>query len=242
MNREILKSLGFSDKQSKVYLGLLQLGPSSVRDLADHCNLNRGTTYDSLNWLREKNVVGFFNKKKKRHFVAKNPEKLQDITEQKKEKLQRVDMELEGLIPELQALRNSGETPVARYYEKEEIADILKDVLKTCTKEEKEYRIYSAEGVREYLYEDFPDFSDCRIEKGIKVKAISVGEGGELRGLDERKWIEEKAEVPTYIIIYPGKTAYISLDAKDKPVGVVINNKGVYQTQRLVFDQLWDRL
>jgi hypothetical protein len=96
--------------------------------------------------------------------------------------------------------------------------------------------------MRKYLYEEFSTFSDVRIAKGISVKVIAVGEGGEKRGLDERKWLNKKTSTPTYILIYPGKTAYISLDAKGEPVGVVIENDGVYQTQKMVFDSLWNVL
>ena len=96
--------------------------------------------------------------------------------------------------------------------------------------------------MRQYLYEDFPTFSDVRVAKGISVKVIALGEGGELRGLDERKWLQDTSKTPTYIIIYPGKTAYVSLDAKGEPVGAVIENDGVYETQRLIFDQVWQSL
>jgi hypothetical protein len=118
----------------------------------------------------------------------------------------------------------------------------LQDVLDTCeASDELNYRIYSSSGIREYLYEDFPTFSDVRIGKGIAVKAIAFGEGGELRGLDERKWLKSEVSTPTYIIIYPGKTAYISLDAKNELVGVVIENEGICETQKVIFDSLWDK-
>jgi len=32
------------------------------------------------------------------------------------------------------------------------------------------------------------------------------------------------------------------LNAQDEPVGVVIENEGVYQTQRNIFDNLWAKL
>ena len=92
------------------------------------------------------------------------------------------------------------------------------------------------------MYDDFPSFSDVRVAKGINVKVIAIGKGGELRGMDERKWLDLESETPTYIIIYPGKTAYISLNAKKEPVGVVIENDGVYETQKGIFDQLWKTL
>jgi sugar-specific transcriptional regulator TrmB len=239
-----LKKLGFTDKTAEIYLALLKLGPSSVRKLAEFCELNRGTTYDALKWLQDTGIVSFYRKESKQHFVAESPEKLHSLVRRQKEDLEKVDQELNGQISELQALHNKGgEKPVARYYEKKEIVQILVDVLNTCEAAgETVYRIYSAEGLRKYLYEDFSTFSDVRISRGISVKAIAVGEGGELRGLDERKFISKKSEVPTYIIIYPGKTAYISLNAKKELVGVVIENEGVFQTQCLIFDQLWELL
>ncbi len=244
MNPPILKKLGFPDKYSSVYLALLRLGPSSVRKLGEHCNLNRGTTYDALKWLQEKGVVGYFHKDSKQQFVAEHPQVLKQILREQEDELRQTGRELDGVISELEALHHKGgERPVARYYERKEISLILEDLLCACeTSGEAMYRIYSVEGLREYLYEGFPSFSDARIGKGIAVKAIAIGKGGELRGLDERKWINAPQKTPTYILIYPGKTAYISLDAKKEPMGVVIENDGVFETQKTVFEELWERL
>lgn len=246
MDIEIFKKLGFNDKNAQVYLALLRLGPSSVRKLAEYCDLNRGTTYDALKWLKDKGVVNYYNKDTKQTFIAEDPSKLHRMVREQEEELQSIDKKLDKVIPELQALyHKGGERPVARYYSHKEIPQILEDVIETCEKnEEKMYRIYSTEGIREYLYKGFETFSDVRIAKGVGVKVIAIGEGGELRGLDERKWIKRgnEEEKPTYIIIYPGKTAYISIDNKEEVVGVVIENDGVYETQKLIFDNLWKGL
>ena len=244
MYNELLNKLGFSDKSAKVYLALLQLGPSSVRKLAEFCELNRGTTYDTLKWLQEKGIVTFYQKQTKQYFVAENPEKLLNLAKNQEEELKEAQKRISKAIPELQALYNKGgERPVARYYEKDEISKILQDVLDTCEETgDMMYRIYSAEEIREYLYDSFDTFSDVRIAKGIAVKVIAMGKGGELRGLDERKWLKTIEINPTYIILYPGKTAYISLNAKKEPIGVVIENDGVFETQKIIFDNLWKNL
>src|SRR3989339_141708 len=187
MDLTVLKKLGFTEKAARIYLTLISLGPSSVRNLAKKTEFNRGTVYDSLKWLRD---VGVIN-----------------------------------------------------YYEKGDIRKILEQVLQRCEEtQDLEYRVYSDLSIRDYLYEGFESFSDARIAKGIKVKAIAIGGGGELRGLDERKWLDIKKDSPTYIIIYPGSSAYISLNAHDDLVGVVIENDGVYQTQKGIFDALWKTL
>lgn len=243
---DVLKKLSFSDKEVSVYMTLLRIGPSSVRKLAEQAGLNRGTTYDCLKSLQERGVVALYVKENKQYFLAEDPQKLRHIIREQEEQLQRVDQQLHKAIPELQALYHKGdERPVARYYESKEIHAILEDILHSCeASEDRAYYIYSTEGLREHLYESFPTFSDVRIAKGIQVKVIAIGKGGELRGLDERKWLEQSnsQEDATYIIIYPGKTAYISLDTKGQPVGVVIENQGIYYTQKKLFESLWKKL
>lgn len=244
MNIEILKSLGFSDKSASVYLALLRLGPSSVRKIAEKTNLNRGVVYDKLKWLQKFGIVNYYKQQSKQLFVAEDPQKLHNLLQNKEAELSNLSKQLDSFLPELKSIHNKGgKRPISRYYSKKEIHKILEDVLEACgNSEEKEYRIYSAAGIREYLYDNFTTFSDVRITKGIQVKAIAIGSGGELRGMDERKWIEANDSTPTYIIIYPRKTAYISLNAKDEPIGVVIENDGVYNTQKIIFDNLWDFL
>lgn len=244
MDIDILRKIGFSDKYSQVYLTLLRLGPSSVRGLAEASGINRGTAYDALKWLEERGLVSFYEKEAKQYFVAEDPERLRDVLERRTLEVNEAERSLASFIPELKSLyHKGGERPVARYFERDELHLILEDVLSTCeSRGDLLYRIYSTAGVREFLYDQFPTFSDVRVAKGIRVKAIAVGDGGELRGLDERKWLKMPLSKPTYMIIYPGKTASISLDAKEEPMGVVIENEGVCEMQRTVFEEVWKHL
>lgn len=244
MDISLLKKIGFSDKAAQVYFGLLKLGPSPVRKLAEFCGLNRGSTYDALKWLADKRLVSFYEKETKQHFVAEAPSKLLALVKDEAEALQDAGHELEKSIPELEALHNrGGDRPIARYFDASELADILSDVLETCEESaDLMYRVYSTEGIREHLYENFSTFSDVRVGKNIAVKVIALGKGGELRGLDERKWLSAPQTKPTYIILYPGKAAYISLNAQSEVVGVVVENEGICETQKIIFDTLWSTL
>lgn len=244
MHFEVLKKIGFSDKNGLIYLALLKAGPLSVRKLAQKCALNRGIVYESLKWLKEQGVVDFYEKDTKQYFVAEDPEKLRFLLDQKNADLTAAKEELEDVIPELKSLHDKGgDRPTSRYYEQDEIKKILEDVLQVCEERaELMYRIYSTAPIRENLYIGFETFSDVRVAKGITVRAIALGDGGELRGLDERRWLKVPSPAPTYIIIYPGKTAYLSLNAQQELIGVVIENEGVYETQKTVFDELWKKL
>jgi hypothetical protein len=62
--------------------------------------------------------------------------------------------------------------------------------------------------------------------------------------MDERKWLVsgEKNLKATYEMVYNGKVAHISLDNASNPIGVVIENQAIYDTQKLVFEFLWKKL
>lgn len=244
MDLNIFKKLGFSDNFVRVYLSLLCLGPSSVRNLAKKTEMNRGTIYECLKGLREMELINYYEKEARQYFVAEDPNKLYDLVEKQSQSLQEVNKRLKDTISELRSVYDAGDRrPVARYYEKGEIRHILEDVLEKCeTKGEAEYCVYSDANIGEYLYEGFETFSDARVAKNIRVRVIAVGAGGSLRGLDERKWLAIKSPTPTYTLIYPGSVAYISLNAQNDLVGVVIENEGVYRTQKGIFDALWEKI
>lgn len=245
MDISIFKKLNLSDKETKVYLSLLEYGDMSVRSLAELADLNRGTTYDILKGLQERGLVTYYHRATKQHFVAEDPEKLLKVLKNQKEELGNLEEKIKEALPELTSLQDKGgNKPVTKFYEgKEGIKTILSDVLKVVGEEnEKEYYVYSAKNSSEDINKAFPDFTKDRIKKKIKVKAISLAEGGRTYGLDERKWLGINDASATFIIIYRGKCAFISRDSKNLPVGVIIENKMISETQQKIFLQLWNLL
>jgi sugar-specific transcriptional regulator TrmB len=241
----IFERLGFSANESKVYHALLKSGPASIRTVAGATGINRGTVYEALRRLSDRGLVTRSQKKRSPQFVAEDPEVLQMLFRDERRRLVGIRNELTKSLPQLKTLFNAQHRqPVARIYEGNAgTALILEDVLKTVGAEKrKEYYVYSAANIREYLYYNFGSFSDRRIKAGITTKVIALGAGGELRGLDERRWLTEKRGAPAYTIIYANKVALISLGAGSKPVGVVIEDSGVAETQRLIFESLWKTL
>jgi len=245
----ILKNFGLSEKEIAVYLALIELGPSSVRDIAAKSTINRGTSYDILKSLIGIGIVSYYNKESKQYFMAEPPEKLLGAIDQKKEDLDEVRKNVENSLPLIKTLfeKQGGKPSVKLYEGAKGIKLILEDILECLAKlPDKEYYLYSSSTAedRKSIYADMPDFSKKRIKKDIKVKIISLGQGGELAGLDERKQMpnEGKEVKSTHEIIYAGKVAHISLDDKEEPVGVLIQNEAIYQTQKKIFEFNWKNL
>jgi sugar-specific transcriptional regulator TrmB len=246
MDITVLYKIGLNEKEAKVYLGLLESGAISVRSLAETVDLNRGTTYDTLKKLQEKGVVSFYHHKTKQKFVAESPEKLINLAKAKEDDLKQTRQKLDKIIPELISLQDKGgSSPVTKYYDgKEGVRFILEDVLSSFddSQDKKEYYAYSATNASDDINDAYPNFTKDRIKKDIHVKAIALAKGGSLSGLDERKWLGTHNESATFILIYAEKCAFISRDSANKPVGVIIENKMIYQTQKIIFLQLWELL
>lgn len=248
MDQAVFKKLGLSDKEIIIYFKLLEAGASSVRHLANIAGLNRGTTYDILKKLQEIGLVSFYHKNTKQHFVAEDPENILKFLADRQQELKKAEAKIKEIIPELKSLqKKGGDKPVTKFYEsKQGIKFILDDILATIKrKKEKEYYVYSAAGVREDVYTAYPGFNEKRIKNKIKARTISLSSGGSTYGMDERRWLTPTNKSPiemTYILLYADKCAFISRDSHNNPVGVIIENKMIYETQKTIFQELWKRL
>lgn len=242
---ENLRQFGLNEKEISVYLSLISLGHSPVREIAKTAKVNRGTTYDILRNLIEQGLVSHYKQDTKQHFVAEPPQRILDAIENKKRSLDTVKDQFRKSLPELESMyEKSGAKPVVKYYEEHSgVRTILQDVISTTRElKDKTYYIYSSADVKGHIYKAYPKFTEDRIAAKVHVKAIAIGRGGELVGLDERKWLGKKETAPSYIFIYNSKVAMISLDATNQPVGVIIENEGLSQTQRMIFESLWQTL
>lgn len=244
---ETLAELGLTTRETDVYLALLKLGPASIRDIADAAGINRGTTYELLKQLRDKSLVSYFPRGKRRFFCAEPPELLMKLAEDRSEQLARATTVLErDIVPDLRVLAPDSVTTNVHHYEGDDgIEFVLRDILRTVgQQEDKRYRVYSSRLIRKYLYRPFPNFTRQRVQRNIQVNVIAIGEGGEDAPLAERKWIPATDEdmAASYVAIYPPKCAFISLVRGDYPTAVILDSAAIARAQRIAFDTLWAHL
>lgn len=241
----LLTKLGLNDKEAKIFLALAKIGPAPVRTVAQQAGINRGTTYDTLKHLLSLGLVSYYHREKHQYFVAERPERLLAYTQERVRHAEAAKQEIENDLASLErAYASSGEVPTVKFYEGFHGAKaILQDVLATMSHTSpKEYHVYSSVDLRQHLYQEFPNFTDERVKRGIKVLTIAIGAGGTRHGLDERRWLSKKEGAPTFVIIYDGKVATLALDGRGNLVGTVIENRAVADTERLIFRALWDKL
>ena len=245
MIEKTIKKIGLSDKEAKIYIACLKLGPSPVRKIADESGINRGTVYDILKALIELGLISYYHQDKHQYFIAEDPAKLTEVIDQKQSQLEKMRGELGEVIPQLKSIfDNAGNKPIVKFYDGDNgIKMILQDVISCCQIDSnKEYYVYSSSTIKKYIYQAYPEFSKDRIKAGVSVKVISIGPGGQTQGLDSRKWLTKKESAPTYTLIYAGKVAMISVDHHNRPIGVIIQDFNIYQTQKILFEFTWEKI
>lgn len=243
-----LELIGLDGRDFRVYTALIQLGPSSIRAIAQISGINRGSTYESLKKLVRLGMVSYQqHTEKTKRYVAEPPQKLKGIIAEKELELKNLQVSIDPYLKQLEKVEAETPSLPSRIYEEDEgVAAILRDVLATTERlNKKEYRAISSAQMRSYMYKRFPSFTKQRLAKKIFVKVLATGEGGEITDLSERRWLKLPNKLlrqpMSYIIIYGTKLAIISITQLNIPHGIVIDDPAIAQTHAFLFDELWDR-
>jgi sugar-specific transcriptional regulator TrmB len=107
MNLEILKKIGLSDGEVKVYSALLEIGVTSINSIHEKVGMDRRNIYDILNKLIERGLVSYIEENGKRTFKISNPDKILSYIEEKKNILDDVKNEVGKIMPSMQEVFQS---------------------------------------------------------------------------------------------------------------------------------------
>jgi sugar-specific transcriptional regulator TrmB len=237
---------GLEPRDLRVYEAMLtNPEASSIRTIATSVNMNRGTTFEVIKKLVRLGLVAGYYKNSRKYYRAEQPDALRKYAAERQNALQEELRSVSEYAKQLESLRPENTMqPFGRHYEgDEEIAVLLQDVLATVAEDpEKTYRVVSSAEVKNQMYKKFRNFTRHRIKMGLLVRVISVGGESALAELAERKSLTADQSPPSYIIIYGDKVAQLTLTSLGQVQGSVVENAGIAQLQRLLFDKLWDSL
>ncbi|MDP3026787.1 MAG: helix-turn-helix domain-containing protein [Nanoarchaeota archaeon] len=234
MNTEDLQEFGLSNTEAKVYLALLELGKSKAGEITKKSAVNRTNVYDALERLIEKGLVSYVTENNKKVFEAVNPERLQEIIEEKQDKLGRV-------IQELKARYSAGKTEedASIFKGKKGIKSIFEDVLK----EKKDLFAYGAESRFKEMFPFYQKhWNEERAKLKINLKMIYSERVREIKKeehlkLLEMKFLPKTYDFPSTIIIYADKV--VTIVWLEEPFGFVIKSEEAVKSNMNFFELLW---
>jgi sugar-specific transcriptional regulator TrmB len=234
---ESLEKAGLTRVESKVYLTLIDLGPSLAGQISKKSGIHRRTIYDALDRLAEKGLISYITKNNRKYFEAASPERLVELMREK-------EAEIQTTIPQLMDLftKTKIREETLFFKGKDGLKTAFEDQISTLggkASGEKEILVLGASSeAEEILQFYFKWYNKKRQEKKIHIKFIaSIESKGKIRApLSEIRYLPETG--PTAINIYADKVAII-LWSKEKPIAIIIKNSEIANSYRLFFEHMW---
>ncbi|MBM3233796.1 TrmB family transcriptional regulator [Candidatus Pacearchaeota archaeon] len=241
MEIEKLKEIGLNEKETKVYLALLEMGDSLVSEIAKKTGINRSLLYTIMSDLEKKGMVSYILKNNLRYYRAIEPIKILSILKEK-------EKNFSSILPELIKLHKPKEKkPVVEILEgREGIKTILNDVLR----QKKEWFAFNVPGKGpEILGFKVHSFEKERQKMRIKLNVMCVRtEEGIKRGeqfsrmrYTRVRYMPATYESPASNWIY-GDRIVIIFWYKEFPFAIRIIDKNLAESYKNYFRVLWSTL
>jgi len=124
--RAVIEQLGYSPQEVTVYLAALELGGSTVTEIAAKAKLPRTTVNLVIHSLQKRGLMNAYLKRRRKILTAENPERLMTA-------LKESEAALTVVLPEIQLLRHdtSAKSTVRTYNGAQEIKQIMNDILES---------------------------------------------------------------------------------------------------------------
>jgi len=255
-----LEDAGFSTKEAKVYLTLLDLGVGTVSEISRHAGLNRSSTYVVLESLKRRGFIGESpDNKKVARYLPFMPEIIARSIEGRARKGEEIKEKFEKILPELRRIyKDIKLRPRVIVYEgqdaiKKGYHDIF--VEQVLEKGMSKFRVY--EDLSNIFYCCPPDFikDDALLLSNVvgnkkmmyvisprtKETTKAVNEYKKYNSPDDFLLIPEKKfnyknKKILSLSIYEDKVEFFS---KERTFNVIIENQEIADTLKSIFDLAW---
>lgn len=230
MNAETLEKVGLSPNEARVYLALLELGPSLAGKITEKSKVNRRTVYDVIESLIDKGLASYIIEANRKIFEATDPTRFLDLLKER-------EKEIKDVLPELMAKRASSKKAqeATLYRGKKGIKAIFEDIL-----EYKNYEVFGSHGRFGEVLGPYFDLFQKRVkDRKINCRLLVSERLRETKTIShaKTKFLKKEYDSPVSTIIYGDKVA--TLVWTEEPVGLVIKGKEVSGSFRSYFNIMW---
>ena len=245
MDLEILRKVGLSNGEIKVYKALLEIGVASVNSIHEKIGIDRRNIYDILNKLVERGLISYIEENGKRTFKLANPDKILSYMDEKKSDLEKTRKEIANVIPSIQEVfKSEKETLFAEIFKgKEGIKAVWDDML--------DYKSIYWIGSGFYIPDKFPafwnDWNKRRIKKKINSHHLFRSEKRKHPGIKSlgklTKWKFlpiEFSGAPTVTAIYGNKVTNFLFG--ERLFAFVMESKELADNYKVYHKYLWKNM
>jgi sugar-specific transcriptional regulator TrmB len=240
--KEVLTKIGMTEKESILYISLIESGPATVSTISKNTGLHRPIIYKVLPGLQEKGLIAVFPKGKWKYYIAESPEKLTTLLDMTKKSVT-------SMIPELKSMfQTQHSKPTVKYLEGRQGIIFVFDDLAASLKHGEIYYRYSA--VSEEAFDKAPYYLSSHYAETMERKNVEcflvLGENIEKK-LQSFLWLDvktipEKTDLFDHNIsqiIYANKVAFIDYNTE---TALIVENPILATFQKKLFKLLYAKL
>jgi predicted DNA-binding transcriptional regulator len=247
MNEDVLRKIGLTDSEIRVYLALLELGDSTRSAIVNESNIAGSKVYDVLEKLQEKGLASVYLEDKIKHFKPTNPKQILSYLEDKKQDIAKTEEQAKNIIPQLLLRFNSSkeEQEVELLTGLKGLELIFREQIELLGKGECCYVIGGTRGIDEGEIMVFFQKIHCmREQKKIRTKmlynkiqkgAVSKNYSAKMYPCTTTRYIEHTS--PVAINIYKDRTVIIVFAKKINAIH--IKSQDVANSFMEYFNLLW---
>jgi len=244
MDASVLREMGLTSGEAKVYLALAKRGPSKSGPLAIAAGVSYSKVYKMLARLELKGLATHVIRGDVKIFSASEPKRLLDYLDEERQKIDSKREELEKLLPSFEKQFHSITSSEAQLFTGfKSVTNIFRNVLDELKKGDS----YCIMGVRYFdetpqMKEFFYKYHQRRALKGIKANLLA---NSNTRGKlvepttrsSEIRYLPQELDLDINFLLYKDKV-FINTWEKE-PISVLIQNKTIKENMQRIFDSVW---
>lgn len=238
--QKFLQTIGLTQKESSIYITLLELGPQAASVVAKRNNLSRPLTFFHLDKMTKK---GFLNKEirgKTQYFHPVNVQRLNLILERKKQYIDQKMIQLKQIEPLIESVQPSFSPPskITHFEGLEGIFSLIDLVMSSHQKMSIICNPVFPEELRRYILRKYPPFKSS---SEVKSELIFGGAPGVnfnksafvqiFGGFFSDVWVIDESQLifKSNIIVFDGSVIFACLE-NNNLTGFLIRDVFLFQT------------
>jgi HTH-type transcriptional regulator, sugar sensing transcriptional regulator len=235
----ILQNLGLTEKESQIYLGLLEIGSGTVQEIATKSGVKRTNIYNLLSGMKNKGLISEVKQDNKTLLIPENPDVL---VKRAQDNLKNIQTSL----PEIIGIFNTpGNKPKVKFFEgKEGLKRAYQDIVDTG---ETNYGFSDYEKMFQAIEPDWLwQFPTKRVAKKIFFYCIAKNgpNGRAMRDKDKEHLRKTKLtkdlKLDTEINVYGNKVSFHSF--RRPYAAVIIEDRAIAESIKSIWQGWWNLL
>lgn len=239
----LLTKIGFSERESLVYMAGQMVGPASASVIAKQAGISRTLAYNALKLLIDRGLVSKTSDGRQTRFIMDPPSALRTL-------LIRRQNELAGFIDQLPNLlipaptngRGQVQAKIRVYQGIDGLKTSVEDVLNVKSKLVRS--LVPVKNVLDIIDRQYLQTWFAKIDQlGIASRSLWSSQSRDPAFATKRRelrLVPNDIKFPATVLIYDHKTLILSTK-RGKPISLVIENSDFTETLTIMFDGLWEQ-